>query len=92
MKGYRDYTFLGTGIVLTTFWLMLVADISILYIVVGAGSSTIILYLFKEHLLYQEIRFPIVLKNIKRLVVYILSLVYEIILANIQVAKNCIIR
>ncbi|ACB84097.1 Na+/H+ antiporter subunit E [Natranaerobius thermophilus] len=86
MKG-RDYTYLGTACLLLVFWLIMVSELSSFGIVVGSIASIGIVYLFSEHLLTVEYRFPLIFRNIGRLIIYIGSLIYEIIIANIQVAK-----
>ena len=87
MKAVQDYTSLTMGVLLTGFWMIMVSQISLIYLLLGAVFSALIVFFFNEHLLNKFARFPIIIKNLVRLVVYIARLIYEIIIANIQVAK-----
>ncbi|OWZ83903.1 Na+/H+ antiporter subunit E [Natranaerobius trueperi] len=80
-------TFWGTCVLIFAFWLINVRAITATSVIIGIVSSLAIVYFFDEHLLTIQSRFPIVFKNIVRLIKYIANLISEIIVANIQVAK-----
>jgi len=83
---------IGTSCLLVIFWLIVVSTLEMSIVLLGVLSVGIIVWLLKEFILTQEVRFPLHVQNIARIFKYIAYLVYEIVVANVQVAKIVLSR
>ncbi len=82
----------GTFFVLLLFWVIIVETLAIHIFLLGLISIAAIIYISKEYILTEEVRFPLHILNLARIGSYILKLVYAIIVANIQVAQIVLSR
>lgn len=86
MKEGRTSTFLGTTLLLFIFWLLITGTFHYQSVITGIIVCFLVALFFKDIFIYPEERPKVTPLNIFRFVKYIISLIYAIIQANIQVA------
>lgn len=77
----------GTVFVLVLFWVIIVETLLPHIFLLGLLSIGVIVFVAKEFVLTEDVRFSLHLPNLWRIVKYVGHLVYQIIVANIQVAR-----
>ncbi len=82
----RLKTYAGTFIILMGFWLLITWSLHYQSILLGLISSLLVVWFCRDILIFEDERPRIAIRNILRLVVYLVNLVIEIVKANIHVA------
>lgn len=92
MSKVIDNSIFGMMFLLIVFWLLILEELSLWKIFVGVISSVIIVLFTKDFVLDRNLRFVLNIANICRVIKYILALIKEIVIANIQVAQIVLSR
>lgn len=83
----RLKTYIGTTVLLLTFWILITWNLHPDSLAFGIAVCVFVVWFCRDMLIFEEERPKIIPRNLFRLLVYSVNLLVEIIQANIQVAK-----
>ena len=87
MSKVIDNSIIGMIFLLIVFWLLILEEFALWKLLIGIAGSVLIVLFMKDFVLDRKLRFVLNIKNILRVFKYILALIKEIVIANIQVAQ-----